>query len=140
MRFWDTSAIIPLLLEEPASTEVLAVLRDDPVQLVWCLTEVEIASAFARRQREGAFDEETGKSILAELRALQDRWQEIVALEQVRSRAIRILRIHSLGAADSLQLAAALVASDERPEGFSFVCLDARLREAARKEGFLVGP
>lgn len=140
MRFWDTSAIIPLLLEEPASTDVLAVLRDDPVQLVWCLTEVEIASALARRQREGLFDEETGKSVLAELRALQDRWQEIVALEQVRSRAIRILRIHPLGAADSLQLAAALVASDERPEGFSFVCLDARLREAARREGFLVGP
>ena len=140
MRFWDTSAIIPLLLEEPTSTDVLAVLRDDPVQLVWCLTEVEIASALARRQREGLFDEETGKSVLAELRALGDRWQEIVALEQVRSRAIRILRIHSLGAADSLQLAAALVASDERPEGFPFVCLDARLRDAARREGFLVGP
>jgi hypothetical protein len=45
-----------------------------------------------------------------------------------------------LRAADALQLAAALIVCDERPESLSFVCLDDRLREAARKEGFPVLP
>ena len=140
MRFWDTSAIVPLLIEEPSSNQVVALLRDDADQLVWAFTEVEIASAFARRQREAAFDDASWQAILAELRALQERWQEIAAFEQVRARAIRVLQVHPLGAADSLRLAAALVASDERPEGFPFVCLDVRLGEAARREGFAVSP
>jgi hypothetical protein len=43
-------------------------------------------------------------------------------------------------AADTLQLAASLVWCRERPVGRSFVCLDARLREAAVREGFSVLP
>jgi hypothetical protein len=45
-----------------------------------------------------------------------------------------------LRAADALQLAAALVWSDESPTGEGFVSLDDRLREAARRQGFEVLP
>ena len=41
-------------------------------------------------------------------------------------------------AADALQLAAALVATGERPGDLPFVTLDHRLAEAARREGFSV--
>jgi hypothetical protein len=47
---------------------------------------------------------------------------------------------HPLRAADALQLAAALVWCDEAPQGTAFVCLDDRLRDAARREGFAVLP
>ena len=140
MKFWDSSAIVPLLVNEAGSSEVEAVFRRDPVQIVWCLTAVEVSSALARRQRGRVLADETAESARASLRALAEAWEETIALDVVRSRAIRLLQSHSLGAADSLQLAAALVASDERPEGFPFVCLDARLRDAARREGFSVAP
>jgi len=54
----------------------------------------------------------------------------------VRDRARRLLEIHPLRAADSLQLAAALVASEEKPSQLPFVSLDRNLARAAEKEGF----
>jgi hypothetical protein len=45
-----------------------------------------------------------------------------------------------LRAADALQLAAALVWCQGDPLQHGFVCLDQRLREAARREGFTALP
>jgi len=59
--------------------------------------------------------------------------------EEVRRQARRLLRVHPLRAADALQLGAAIVWAG-RYEGREFVSLDARLREAARLEGFAVLP
>lgn len=51
MMFWDSSAILPLLLRE-ARSPILRTLRDeDPESVVWCLTDVETWSAIARRRR-----------------------------------------------------------------------------------------
>lgn len=69
---------------------------------------------------------------------LAARWTEIDAVLPVREGAERLLRIHSLGAADALQLAAALVAVDARPRRRHFVTLDEALARAARAEGFEV--
>jgi len=54
--------------------------------------------------------------------------------------AKRCLMVHPLRAADALQLGAALVACGDDPHGFEFVCVDERLNEAARREGFTVRP
>ena len=43
-----------------------------------------------------------------------------------------------LRAADSLQLAAALIAADHDPATLEILCLDPRLSSAARREGFTV--
>jgi hypothetical protein len=76
------------------------------------------------------------------LEALEKDWTENIDFESVRERAGRLLAVHPLSAADALQLAAALVAVDERPRGFGFVTLDDRLAAAAVREGFalLTGP
>lgn len=52
----------------------------------------------------------------------------------------RVLLLHPLRAADSLQLAAAFVWANGHPAGHHFVCLDERLRQAAIQEGFIVLP
>jgi predicted nucleic acid-binding protein len=52
--------------------------------------------------------------------------------------AIRFLRVHSLHAADALQLAAGFLAAERRPASAEIVTLDDRLAAAARKEGFAV--
>jgi len=140
MRFWDASAIVPLLVNETGSPAIETLFREDPGQVVWCLTEVEISSALARRDREGALEVEPAAAARDSLRKLAQSWEEVVSVDTVRSRAIRLLRTHALRATDALQLAAALVACDERPESLPFICLDDRLRDAARKEGFPVHP
>jgi len=58
-------------------------------------------------------------------------------INKVRSRALRLLEVHPLRAADACQLAAALVATQEDPVNLTF---DKRLAEVAQKEGFTVNP
>ncbi len=139
MKYWDSSAIIPLLLDEPQTASVQNLYERDTTLVVWSLTEVEIASAMARRERAG-LEAEAVERARRELSKLVDRWGEISALRPVRARALRLVKTHVLRAADALQLAAALVACDERPESLPFVSLDDRLSDAARKEGFPVLP
>ena len=59
-------------------------------------------------------------------------------LEALRERAEGLLRRHPLRAGDALQLAAALTWAQSRPKGMRFLSLDARLSEAADREGFTV--
>jgi uncharacterized protein len=138
MRFWDTSAVVPLLADEPARPRLLELLEQDPQVLIWWGTTVEIASALARREREQLLtaDEVTAALVLA--RQLAETWHEIVPADAVRRTAERLLRTHPLRATDSLQLAAALIAADHDPGNLQLVCLDARLAAAARREGFAV--
>lgn len=138
MRFWDASAIIALLVDEPSRKHLLELLEQDGEMLAWWGTPVEIASALARRERERLLSAEAAEAVLAAARQLADSWQEIVPSAAVRRTAERLLRVHALRAADSLQLAAGLVASDHDPGTLEFVCLDARLASAARREGFKV--
>jgi len=139
MKFWDSSAIVSLVVDEQHTLGLRAVRDEDPEQTVWCLTEVEIAAALARREREGA-GEKPLEAARLDLAKLVGRWRPVTALEQVRARALRLVRTHPLRAADTLQLAAALIASNDHPESLPFVCLDDRLRDAARREGFPVLP
>lgn len=138
MRFWDASAIIPLLIDEPNRATLLKVLEEDPEILAWWGTTVEIASALARREREKLLAAEEVEAALAIAHQLADSWHEIVPSTSVRRTAERLLRTHPLRAADSLQLAAVLVAADHDPTTLEVVCLDARLTTAARREGFKV--
>lgn len=138
MRFWDASAIVPLLVAEPASEGVLTLLDADPEMLVWWGTPVECVSALARREREGALAPAGVTQAVERLRAVAAAWQEILPGDLVRAAAQRLLRVHPLRAADALQLAAAIVAAEHDAASLPFVCLDERLGEAAAREGFPV--
>jgi len=138
VKFWDASALIPLLADEPTRERLLKILEADPEMLAWWGTPVEIASALARREREKLLTADQVEAALAAARQLADSWHEIVPSTSVRRTAERLLRVHALRAADSLQLAAALIAADHDPTTLEMVCLDARLATAARREGFTV--
>jgi predicted nucleic acid-binding protein len=138
MKFWDSSAVMPLLGDEPTSKSMLQVLQQDPQVLIWWGTSIEIASALARLEREKSLSADEVSTALSIARRLADSWHEIVPSDAVRRTAERLLRTHPLRAADSLQLAAALIAADHDPSNLEIVCLDARLTSAARREGFTV--
>ena len=107
---------------------------------VWWATPVECDSAIARRLREGVLREESLEMARSRLGRILTDVHSIGPTEDVRARARRLVATHPLRAADAFQLAAALVWCEEHPAGETFFCLDDRLREAARLEGFTVLP
>ncbi len=138
MKFWDASAVVPLLVAEAQTRQMQALAGSDPVMVVWWATEVECASALGRLARDGMLDDNAEAQAFDRLRLMASGWHEVDAADQVREAAVRFLRVHPLRAADALQLAAGFVLADRRPSGLEFVTLDDRLALAARKEGFIV--
>jgi predicted nucleic acid-binding protein len=138
MRFWDSSALIPLLVQEPSSGDMLALYEDDPEILVWWSTSVECVSALTRLERENSLASEGLAAALDRLDAIAAAWREVLPIDAARRIAIRLLRVHTLRAADALQLAAAVIASESHPATLPLVTLDDRLAAAAEREGFRV--
>lgn len=135
MRYWDASALVPLVAAEPGTEDARAWLREDPGIVTWAWTRVEIASAVERRSREGHLTRAERRHTLERFRALADAWDEVTDVLAVRSRALGLLARHPLRAADAAQLGAALVVGDELGSPLPFVCLDERLAIAAEREG-----
>jgi uncharacterized protein len=138
MKFWDSSAIVPLLLREPMSDGVKGVLTADPQMVVWWASRTECVSALARRARDGGLGLDGQAQARRVLSALATAWAEIQPTDYVRQRAERLLAVHRLRAADAFQLAAALTWAQETTAGLDIVCLDDNLSESALKEGFAV--
>ena len=138
MRFWDGSAVVPLLVDEPTTAAVQGALEDDATMLVWWATELECVSAIARLERQGDLASDGTVVALERLETLAGGWHEVQPVESVRRAARRALRVHSLRTADALQLAAATVGSEGQPSSLAVVSLDDRLNDAARREGFAV--
>lgn len=138
MKFWDASAIVPLLVAESSTVTMQALASKDGEMLVWWATPVECASALARLERDGALDEPAAVTAFDRLKQLAGAWHEIEAGDAIRDTAIRFLRVHPLRAADALQLAAAFVAANRQPAELELVTLDDRVATAARKEGFVL--
>lgn len=138
MRYWDTSAILPLIVDEPAREKQLELYEEDPQIVAWWATPVEIASAISRREREGTITAADADAALKAAKRLAAAWHEVVPGDAVRRTAERLLRVHVLRAADGLQLSAALIAANHDPTTLDMVCLDSRLTAAARREGFNV--
>lgn len=137
MRFWDSSALVPLLVHEGETEELMALYPETEV-VAWWSTEIECASALAGVERSGALATEDATEAFGRLRTFAAGWHLIEPGVLVKQTATRLLRTHDLRAADSLQLAAALVASEQRPSSLEFVSRDRRLNAAALREGLAV--
>jgi predicted nucleic acid-binding protein len=138
LRYWDSSAIVPLTVTEASTDAMRTIAEQDPVMCVWWATEVECVSALARLEREGALTDTATTVALERLNLLAESWNEVQPVAAVGSAARRLLRVHALRAADALQLAAAVVAAEGQPASLEIVTLDERLAAAARREGFAV--
>lgn len=140
MRFWDTSAVVPLLVEQEASQHVTEWAVADDHLVLWTLTPVEVVSAVRRLVRERLLDERAAHLAETRLEELMQAASQIVDVEPVKSLATRLLRVHSLRTFDALQLGAALHWTEGQPQGCIVHTLDSRLALAAQREGFTVPP
>ena len=137
MRFWDSSAVVPLVISEPTTGTMIAMLADDrEIALSW-FTSVEVTSAICRRWRETG-DDVTKRNSDELIDALLRKALEIRDIRSVALHARVILERHALKAADALQLASALVLQATEDQPLPFVTLDHRLADAARAEGLTV--
>ncbi len=139
MKFWDSSAIVPLVVEEASSRAMRDELEDDGDLVVWWATPVECVSALVRSRRTGRISDEA--PAIARLDWIARRWREVEPAPEIRDTARRLIRVHEgLRAGDAVQLAAALAVAERRPSSLGFVCLDDRLKSAADREGLRVRP
>jgi predicted nucleic acid-binding protein len=141
VRFWDTSALVPLFFNERETARSERWLRDDPLVVVWTLTRVELLSAFARRRRAEPRAARRLSTARREMISAWPDWWEVTTVDLVRRHAERVVETHPLRAADALQIGAALVAADGDPASLAFVTFDRDQAEAAEREGFhVLGP
>jgi predicted nucleic acid-binding protein len=133
--FWDSSALIALLVAQKQTEKVSKLFASYRVVVYWS-TAVEIVSGLTRLERMGEIDHNeflAGKR-LAQIVAAS--WTSIMPSERIAVEACSLLEAHPLSAADALQLAAALEWCEGKPRGNVFLTFDRRLREAAGLAGF----
>jgi uncharacterized protein with PIN domain len=141
LRFWDTSALIPLIVEERSSRHFRDLVREDRKIVVWTLSRVEILGTLARKRREDELSPEGFTTASNRLDAAWTRWGHVFDIDAVRERAERLVVDEAISSADALQLGSALLAFDDKPRNRGFVVVDAGLARVARREGFTVfGP
>ena len=131
--YLDTSALVKLYVEEDGSEAVAAALEGAEAACTVRITYAEARAAFARHRREGAL---TPGDLRRVVRALDEDWPAfnvVDASDGLVRRAGALAERHALRAYAAIQLAAAL---ELRRGGVSpeFVCFDARLLRAARRE------
>ena len=138
--FWDSSSLIPLLLPESRSAALTSAFNDDRHPVVLWVTPHECHSALSRVVREKHIAKDEARRAVERLRTIRTRANEVAPSDDIRARAIHLLGVHGLRAADALQLAAALAWCEGQPAGEILVCTDRRLRDAAKQEGFEIRP
>ena len=138
MAFFDTSALVPLCVNETTSATAGRVWKRLAESIVWCGTLVELESALARLLREKELDAIEFNKAKRRLERLEKNWKII----EHNSRIIELARAfpyqYQLRAGDSLQLAAALVWCKEFPKNKDFVSGDGKLLKAAEAAGFTI--
>lgn len=140
MKYWDASALVPVLFEKEGRNALSLIMEEDSIAVSWWGTPVEVFSAIWRRRRGNPWSEEEFAVIVEEFGILTDSLHLVDATPQLRERALRLLAMHPLKSGDALQLASALHWAEENPRGMHFVCIDKQLATAARAEGFTVLP
>ena len=139
--FWDASAIMAVILEEPRSETIISFFKKDMEGMAaWWGTKVECHSSISRLRRMEIISDDGKESAVEILSRIQMKLTEIFPSEEIRDEAIGLIHKHPLKTGDTLQLASALIWADHHPAGKQFVCLDDRLRKAAALEGFTLIP
>lgn len=135
MIFWDSSALVHLLFEQGRHKQMRETLLRDPAMLVWWGSLVECGAALGRLEREGSLTSREVNQAQLRLKELRQRWVEISPSDSVLDLTFRLTRLHPLKAADSLQLAAALLISKSTQAPLKFLSFDQQLLNIAEKEG-----
>lgn len=138
MSFWDTSAIVPLFINEDRSQLARRLWRQFSQRNVWRESSVEVASTIARLAREGVLNEPLRTKTEERFSWIEKEWTIIDPTEKLIGLARMFPSLYGLKSLDSLQLASALIWCKENPKNKDFVCGDGKLLKAAEAAGFTI--
>lgn len=129
VQFWDTSALVALVFQEPQTSTALKAGQAAKRYLAWEWIQVEAHAALYRR---GARPEQ-----LKSLRILLDNFQYIATDSEDYPALVKIMEKHRFRAADAGHLFCLRQAQKLIPD-VTFVCFDEELVHAAEREGVAV--
>jgi predicted nucleic acid-binding protein len=133
--FWDTSALVPLCLQQSSTPGAIALYQTFDA-VIWWATPVEIASALSRLVRMKQLDSVDWVKAKQLVKSLADSWSVIQPSNSLRATSVELLDRYDLRAADAFQLAAALEWCEYYPSGRVFLTTDLKLSNAALLGGF----
>ena len=140
--FLDSSALVKRYVAEVGTSWIQGLA--DPTSrnrlIIARITQVEVAGALARREREGSLDPDAISQVLDTLRHDLDTQYQVVELDpSIAEAATQLVRLHPLRAYDAVQLASGqqvytAFAQDANPP-FTFLTADDRLLAVAESVG-----
>lgn len=139
MRFWDSSALVPLVLVEIRSSDMERLLLQDGDIVSAAIAPIEVTSALWRRKHRNELtvaEIQNAEQLFANVSA---NWRAIEQSDEVVERSLDLLSRHQLRTLDAIQLATAILFAG-RDRSLPIVTLDQRLATAARAEGFPILP
>lgn len=137
MRYFDASALVKRYVEEDRSARVRELLKGDE-RATSRFTEAEIASALARRSREGLLDSAGHARALGAMRKDRSAIHIVELSPQIIELCIELVGRRALRSGDGVQLASCLHLQRNMAEEVHLVAYDDRLTAAARAEGLSV--
>lgn len=72
MRYWDSSAVLPLAVQEQTTAQLTDEVHADPAIVTWWGTRVECVSALSRLEREGLLSGADARAALTRLAEAAD--------------------------------------------------------------------
>jgi len=138
MKFWDTSALFPLLVFDVHSHRSRVILNEDREIVASFITPVEINSSIWRRRHANLLDSERHRTADAHFAALTSNWITVGHVREVVDASLSVVSRHSLRSGDAIQLGAAVVARRFLGADLRFVTFDKQLAAVATAEGFHV--
>lgn len=140
--FWDTSALIKRYITETGTGWVRKKMAPDAgsTNLISHITLVEVASALARRIREGSIPTRSAQAAQLLIERHTRREYTVISVgDNVIKQAVSLTYQYPLRAYDAIQLSAALVANQRiiqaGLQSLIFISSDQRLGETAAKVG-----
>jgi predicted nucleic acid-binding protein len=133
--FWDTSALVPLCVQESRSSHALSLHKQYEI-VVWWATPVEVASALTRLLRMKLLSAHDWAQARKTASIFAQAWTVVAPSNGLRAKALAMVERYDLRAADAFQLAAALEWCVDVPQGREFLTADTRLFQAALLSGF----
>lgn len=137
MLYWDTSALFAFLITEKHSKKLRSFIETQASSTAYTsiITPLELESAIQRRLTERTLTPREADA--ARLFGVDFRKKAfLVPLDQnTLDTALHLQKIYSLRPGDAIQLASARLGTDD-PARINFLCMDEKLTEAAKREGF----
>ena len=130
--YFDTSVLVKRYVHEEGSVQARALLRRHRV-VSSTIAPVEALSVLTRRRAQAQLSERDFGNIFGQMRADSNRWELIEVDQRVLDRAAQVIEVTGVKTLDALHIASALVFQAFSGIGISFISVDARQTEGARR-------